>query len=391
MTEATTIQTGLSAPTLARVWADYQTTRHLKASTPKNYEKRLRTHVPEWMVLPIDKITKRMCEEKHREINGNANANSTMRTVRALLFFAIAKYENQAGDSLISVNPVTRLTELRQWHKDKRRKTIIPFAQLKPFYKAIWSLENHTARDYMLTLLFTGLRSFECACLRWEQVNVQAGTITILESVAKNGDQHTIPMCTYLWKVMQVRKLNSSSPYVFPGKMKTTHISTIQKSYKSVKQRSGVKFTLHDIRRTFISIADDLDVKDGVVKELVNHRRSDVTEGYTIRSTERLRRATQKISDHMLSYINHDAEALPGKQSIADLLTRYAKLRAIPDDVLFTYRRVLKKIHALDICLCDLTDQLITDIEDSLSDSKEALVLWRSLISYAETQGLISV
>ncbi|HEY9681072.1 MAG TPA: tyrosine-type recombinase/integrase [Oculatellaceae cyanobacterium] len=377
----------VKCPTLAEVWNDYQTVRHLKETTRKNYAKRLRNHVGDWMSLPIDKITKRMVEDRHKEINGKANANSTMRTVRALLFFAIAKYEDDSGESLISVNPVTRLSELRQWHKDKRRKSVIPFAQLKAFYKAVWSLENHTARDYLLTLLFTGLRSFECACLRWDQVNLKVGTITILQSVAKNGEEHTIPMCTYLWKVMQVRQLHSSTAFVFPGKMRHTHLTSVQKSLQAVRQRSSITFSLHDIRRTFISIADDLDIKDGVVKELVNHRRSDVTEGYTIRSTERLRRATQKISEHILSQIEQDEDC--SEKTVSDLINRYAKLRTIPDDVLFTYRRALRQVGVLNTPVCNISDEVIDGIEAEFAGSKEALVMWRSLMSYAETQGLL--
>ena len=43
-------------PTLAQVWIDYQKSRHLKETTTRNYDKRLRNHVKDWLLLPVDQI-----------------------------------------------------------------------------------------------------------------------------------------------------------------------------------------------------------------------------------------------------------------------------------------------------------------------------------------------
>jgi len=46
---------------------------------------------------------------------------------------------------------------------------------------------------------------------------------------------------------------------------------------------SNVQFTLHDLRRTFITIAESLDIFAYAIKRLVNHKISgDVTAGYII-------------------------------------------------------------------------------------------------------------
>jgi len=50
---------------------------------------------------------------------------------------------------------------------------------------------------------------------------------------------------------------------------------------KEVRDDSGVYFTIHDLRRTFITIAESMDIGMVTIKTLVNHRsgNQDVTEG----------------------------------------------------------------------------------------------------------------
>lgn len=68
-------------------------------------------------------------------------------------------------------------------------------------------------------------------------------------------------------------------------------------------ERSGAEFTLHDLRRTFVTIAESLDIPAYALKRLLNHRVSaaDVTAGYIIHDVERLRRPMQVITDYLLS------------------------------------------------------------------------------------------
>ena len=67
---------------------------------------------------------------------------------------------------------------------------------------------------------------------------------------------------------------------------------------------SGVSFTVHDLRRTFITIAESLDISAYSLKRLLNHKMTnDVTAGYIITDVERLRAPMQKITDYMLSCI----------------------------------------------------------------------------------------
>ena len=74
------------------------------------------------------------------------------------------------------------------------------------------------------------------------------------------------------------------------------------KQMKLVVQESGVTFTPHDLRRTFITVAESLDISAFALKRLANHKMAnDVTAGYIIGDAERLRAPMQRITDYLLN------------------------------------------------------------------------------------------
>ena len=74
---------------------------------------------------------------------------------------------------------------------------------------------------------------------------------------------------------------------------------------RKVIARSGVDFTLHDLRRTFISAAESLDISMYTIKRLANHKMgNDVTTGYIVSDVERLRAPMQLVTDFLLHRAN---------------------------------------------------------------------------------------
>ncbi len=63
-----------------------------------------------------------------------------------------------------------------------------------------------------------------------------------------------------------------------------------------VIEESGISFTIHDLRRTFATIAGEMGIPPYLLKKLLNHKSGDVTEGYVISTVEILRRPLQKIA-----------------------------------------------------------------------------------------------
>ena len=102
---------------------------------------------------------------------------------------------------------------------------------------------------------------------------------------------------------MENRKAAANSDYVFSGDGKSGYLIEPRRQVQKVIQLSEVSFTLHDLRRTFITIAESLDISAYALKRLVNHKMSnDVTAGYIVSDVERLRKPMEQVSAQLLQY-----------------------------------------------------------------------------------------
>jgi len=292
--------------TLEEVFNDYiRTRKSLKASTLVNYKQILNKAFTKWINKPLLSITKDQISKHHQklgEAHGEAYANLAMRILRALFNFAAGQYEDAEGKSLIIENPVKRLSQTRAWYRVERRQTFIKAHELKPWYVALKSLSNQTLIDYLLLILFTGLRRQEAATLKWTQVDFKAKTLTVIET--KNHESHTLPLSDFLYDLLNSRQSNQTSDYVFPGTGAAGHLIEPRKQMAKVIEQTQIQFTVHDLRRTFITIAESLDIPAYALKRLLNHKMTnDVTAGYIIADVERLRKPMQLITDFILKNI----------------------------------------------------------------------------------------
>jgi integrase len=257
----------------------------------------------DWRNRAIKDITRDMVSRKHKSLGeeiGHAQANQAFRFMRSLYNFCIAKYEDVDGSPLVKYNPVLILTQTRQWLRVNRRQTIIKNKDLPKWFKALVEMKSSVVRDYLLTVLLSGLRREEALSLERKMVDLEERTIALLDT--KNNKPFLIPIPDYLHGVLEARiKSYNDSPYVFPSRMKGCHITQAQSGINAVKKESGVEFCASDLRRVFITTAESLDLSQFVVKRLVNHSiGSDTTSGYIVSDTERLRGPSQRIEDNIL-------------------------------------------------------------------------------------------
>jgi len=76
------------------------------------------------------------------------------------------------------------------------------------------------------------------------------------------------------------------------------HIAGAQGLLKTIGEQTGIHISLHDLRRTFATICNNLDYGPYTIKRLLNHRsgaKNDVTGGYVQVSLKKLRLAMNDI------------------------------------------------------------------------------------------------
>ena len=85
------------------------------------------------------------------------------------------------------------------------------------------------------------------------------------------------------------------------GRGNKHHLIDSDHVIQGVAKNSGCSFMLHDLRRTFLTVAERLALSYVVLKKLANHSgRNDTTFGYVVVDVERLREPMQRITTEFL-------------------------------------------------------------------------------------------
>jgi integrase len=291
--------------TLAEVFRDYLKARtDLKPTSIYGYTGLIEKAFADWKNKPLLSLKKDKISAYHAKLgeeNGQYYANYAMRVLRALFNFAKAKYEDSEGNSLITENPVTRLSATRSWFRTKRRKTYIKNHQLHEWHNATMKLDNETIRDYLLFVVLTGLRKNEAAQLKWSNIDLKDKALILPDP--KNRHEHKLPLSSHACAILHRRKQNTANEYVFPGNGKNGYLIEPRKQMNHVAKAIDMHFTLHDLRRTFTTVAESLDISRYALKRLLNHWADDddVTAGYIGEDVERLRAPMQRINDTIMA------------------------------------------------------------------------------------------
>ncbi|MBF0292849.1 MAG: integrase family protein [Nitrospinae bacterium] len=314
------------AVTLQEAFDDFlESRKSLKPRTVKDYRYHMERYFKDWLATPINSVTKDMIEKRHRlvgEQHGPAQGNLSMRYLRSIFSFGAGRYENSKGESLIIENPVRRLSQIRGWFRVERKRSFLKAHELGEFLGALDKLRQEaagsykttdTVPDYLELILFTGLRRNEAARLKWADVDLTARTLIILDP--KNHHPLTLPLSDHIHALLTRRFENrGASEFVFSGEGEGGYLVEPKRQMKKVKTMNGLTFTIHDLRRTFATVADGLELSAYSLKRLLNHAQGgDVTAGYIGDDIERLRLPMQRIADAILRHAGRlkQADVIP--------------------------------------------------------------------------------
>jgi integrase len=109
-------------------------------------------------------------------------------------------------------------------------------------------------RDVVIVLIDCGLRPEECFRLNWRD-NIRDGGIEIHTGKGR-GSRRRIPASQRVLTVLDMRRVNATSEWVFPAETKSGHIeaSTLKKQHAAALKKSEVlPFVLYTLRHTCIT------------------------------------------------------------------------------------------------------------------------------------------
>lgn len=297
--------------TLAEVFDAYVKHRRLAPRTLADYTGYMGKYFVRWKQTPLTLLTADMVQQHHLTLaqhHGEAQANVAMRFLRSVINYAQGIYSHADGTPLIAVNPTKRLSAAGQWFPTNRRTNYIKEELLGAWYSAVLTLGptdgltgDATMRDYLLFLMFTGLRRDEASKIEWKHVDLDGKRYTLPAENTKNRTETTLPLTSFTHALLRKRFDNRASDFVFPGSGLTGRVVDPRFAIQKVTALSGIKFTPHDLRRSYATYASTKINDSWTVKRLMNHHTGqDVTQRY-LQGIERLREPAQRVTDYMLS------------------------------------------------------------------------------------------
>jgi integrase len=285
----------VAAGTLRIALEVYLASRSLRPRTIANYRDAVERSLAPWLDVPLRDITPAMVLRRHAEIDERGGgANGTMRVLRAV--YNHAAY--LAADAM-PPNPV----RLRgAWRPEPPRTGHVGPADLPAFYRAVMALESPIGRDLILLLLFTGFRRREATALRWDNVDFTECVIRLPAKSTKANRALDLPMSDVVRDILVARRaVGDAGGWVFPAATsRSGHIEEPRFFLEQVAVASGVRVSVHDLRRTHISIAESTEMSVFALKALVNHSLGrDVTANYIQVNADRLRAPVQRVADEI--------------------------------------------------------------------------------------------
>lgn len=276
-----------SGPTLRKAIEEYVGVKRLKARTAADYQLCLGRYWADYLEQPLAALDGDAVLSRFRDIQSPAQANYSLRIIRAVF-----RFHNAAHDDSLPI-PTSKVLALEGAHSIAPRSRLIPDDKQRSWYVAVQYRTGRIAGDLFIFLACTGLRLGEALSLTWADVDLLGKSLTIKDT--KNGRPHSLPIGRRAVALLEARRDcgEGSSVAVF-------HINqrNVRKAVARVIAACPVAWSSHDLRRGFVSLAVRLNIPDRAVKRLVNHSERDVTgRHYVHLGLDALRPYMQSIED----------------------------------------------------------------------------------------------
>jgi integrase len=152
-------------------------------------------------------------------------------------------------------------------------------------------------KPLVLLALNTGMRRGELFSLKWADVDLTAGIVTVRAASAKSGQTRRIPLNSEAAAVLKAwHTASAKHELVFPG-AEGERLTNIAKSWSGVVKLAGIAgFNFHDLRHSFASKLVQGGTDLNTVRTLLGHSEISTTLIYAHLAPDNLRAAVERMA-----------------------------------------------------------------------------------------------
>jgi integrase len=204
-------------------------------------------------------------------------------------------------------NPLAGVKLLR---KPNVRRLVVDEEEFARLFEA----SEEALRPILLVAFDTGMREREILNLRWEQVSLKEGTITLLPQETKEEDARTIVLTTRLRAALSALPRGLPQTPLFQNPRTGRPWQDVRKVFRRARQKAGLAQGLwfHDLRRSFVTRSRKAGIPESVVMRMSGHRTRAVFERYNVVNVDDVREAARRL-DEVWTRLGHRGEKDPHK------------------------------------------------------------------------------
>lgn len=291
-------------------------------------DRKMREITPEEVKKLLVDIPARIQAEGAKRGTGEETAKKIVNLINSTYNFAMSYYwtDENPSRAIVTYNPCDPLRvvkKIRQRGSTKRtRRKAIKQEEFRKVWHAFLELEkyvpnrhntevinNVVASHYFRFQLLTGLRGGTISQLTFDQYDWRRRTFYFFEDDAyktkNNNEKFFMPLSDEAAEIVDrmYKRHGKVSDYVFTNATYKKGIDVgCKEQIKIVRRNTSMNFKSHDLRGTFLTIAESLEMNWNIITQLADHtsKTSNVTAGYLDSEVEKLRRSTQQIADVIL-------------------------------------------------------------------------------------------
>lgn len=285
--------------TLAKIVERYVAMKAPPVTRPNTYVQ-IKLHLERyWKPLhakPIGSIELKDVSETMQEIvqeHGRTSASRARGNLSALFAWAM-------GEGLCKFNPVIASNDPAEGIKPRDR--LLSDAELTAVWRAC---EEDDFGRIVRLLILTGCRREEIGGLKWSEIDLDSGIMTIPGERTKNHKTHVLKLPALALDILKSAPQRAGREFVFGirgGSFSAWSYSTMA-LHGRITAATGKTFphwTLHDLRRTMRTGLANIDVEPHIAELVINHVKGGVEAIYD-RATYRkqITAALEKWADHV--------------------------------------------------------------------------------------------
>lgn len=282
-------ETKRAAPTVREMYERYDRDYIPKLSkgTAADYRKKFEKYIlPAMGAEKLVDVTFSDCERLHRRVSTHSPyaANRMIAILRRAMNLSISW-------GWLERNPAKGI----EFNPEVPREVFLSFPEISRLLKALKEHPERNSADAIKMMLYTGCRRGEALGARWDQFDSEFRIWTKPAATTKQRRLHRVPVSEPVSKLLEKRKLDATSPFIFPGKEGQPQLR-VKRTWASLKRQAEIEHVrLHDLRHTFASIAVSQGQSLPIIGAMLGHTQTQTTARYAHLFDAPLRDATEAI------------------------------------------------------------------------------------------------